>query len=204
MRVRPRLLALVGSLALAACTHAGEGQAAAPSPAAAPDPIEADDIRIDLAPHGMAASIVAPHDARARAANDGVELEGGEGFHMIVRRGSLDPLAEKADIVHRYGVGFRRFVSDTGNEVVYETSFAGENRFHFFLTSEADAPIPHHCRTPDDGIPSFDAIAVMIEACREIRFRAEIEPQSISKLEREESAPASRGAAQRASAGRGC
>src|SRR5262245_36910652 len=139
MLVRPWLLALMGSLALAGCTHAGEGQAvrAGPNPAPPPDPIEADDIRIDLAPHGIAASSEAPDDAKVHAADQGVALEGGDGsFHLIVSRGSLDPLEEKASIVHRYGVGFRRFISDRGNEVVYETSFAGENRFHFFLTSK--------------------------------------------------------------------
>ena len=180
MHVRPWLLALVGSLALAGCTHAAEGQAATPGPeptATPADAIEAEDISIDLAPQGMAASIVAPHDAKARASNDGVELEGGGGFHLIVQRGPLDPLKEKADIVHRYGVGFRRFISDRGNEVVYETSFAGENRFHFFLTSKADAPIAYHCRTPNDGIESFEAIETMLEACRDIRFRSEIDPE---------------------------
>jgi hypothetical protein len=127
----------------------------------------------------MAASIVAPHDAKAHVTSNGVELEGGDGFHLIVRRGSLDPLAEKARIVHRYGAGFRRFVRDKGTEVVYETSFAGENRFHFFLTTKAEAPIGYHCRTPDDGIASFDAIETMVEACRNVRFRADIEPESL-------------------------
>lgn len=185
MRLRPWLLGLVGSLASAACTqHAAEGQAAAPgpstqAPAAAPaDTIEAEDISIDLAPHGMAASITAPHDATARATNDGVELEGGGDFHLIVRRGALDPLKEKADIVHQYGVGFRRFISDRGTEVVYETSFAGENRFHFFLTSGVDAPIDYHCRTPRDGVAAYEAIETMIEACRDVRFRADIDPEN--------------------------
>ena len=183
MRNRPWLLGLVGigGLASAGCSHAAEGQAASPTEAAPPAParaIEAEDIQVDLGPHGMAGSISAPHDARAHVTNDGVELEGGDGFHLIVRRGSLDPLAEKADIVKRYGVGFRRFVRDLGTEVVYETSFAGGNRFHFFLTTEAEAPIAYHCRTPDDGIASIDAIETMVEACRDVRFRADIEPAS--------------------------
>jgi hypothetical protein len=126
----------------------------------------------------MAASIAAPHDAQARVTTDGVELQGGEGFHLIMRRGSLDPLAEKASIVQRYGVGFRRFVRDRGTEVVYETSFAGNERFHFFLTSESEAPIGYHCRTPDDGIDSLAAIETMVEACRDVRFRADIEPEA--------------------------
>jgi hypothetical protein len=182
MVVRRWLLGPVG-LASAGCTHAAGSQAATPtqaaSPGAGPEKIDAEDIRIDLAPHGMAASIVAPHDAGVHVTSNGVELQGGDGFHLIVRRGSLDPLAEKASIVHEYGVGFRRFVRDDGTEVVYETSFAGENRFHFFLTSDADAPIAYHCRTPDDGIASFDAIETMIAACREVRFRADIETESL-------------------------
>lgn len=192
MLARPWLLAVVGSLALAGCSHAAEGQAAAskpaPTPTAPPDPIEADDISIDLSPHGMAASITAPHDAKARAADDGVELQGGEGFHLIVHRGALDPLEEKAEIVKRYGVGFRRFISDRGNEVVYETSFAGENRFHFFLTSKADAPIAYHCRTPSDGIAVFEEIETMITACRDIRFRAEIDAAEVSMAGEQEAA----------------
>ena len=192
MHLRSWLLGLVGSLATAACTqHAAEGQVAAPGPAAAApaDTIEAEDIHIDLAPHGMAASIAAPDGAQARATENGVELEGGNDFHLIVRRGSLDPLAEKADIVHRYGVGFRRFVRDRGTEVVYETSFAGENRFHFFLTSGVDAPIDYHCRTPDDGVASIDAIETMIEACKEVRFREDIDPeQSVSMADQEKPA----------------
>jgi hypothetical protein len=186
MLVRPWLLALVGSLALAGCTHAAEGQAATASEPVATTPpnlIEASDISIDLSPHGMAASITAPNDAKARATDDGVELQGGEGFHLIVHRGALDPLKEKADIVKRFGVGFRRFVSDRGNEVVYETSFAGENRFHFFLTSKADVPIAYHCRTPNDGIAVFDEIETMIAACRDIQFRAEIDASEVSVAE---------------------
>jgi len=189
MSLRPWLLALVGSLAAAACTqHAAEGQAAAPPPSPVapadmppdtpPDTIEAEDIRIDLAPHGMAASIAAPDGAQVHATNDGVELKGGDDFDLLVSRGSLDPLAEKARIVHKYGVGFRRFIRDRGTEVVYETSFAGENRFHFFLTSDVDAPIAHHCRTPEAGVASFEAIETMIEACRDVRFRADIDPES--------------------------
>jgi hypothetical protein len=184
MPLRSWLLGLAGSLAAVACTqHAAEGQAAAPGPSSAtpadtpPDEIEAEDIRIDLAPHGMAASIAAPHGAQARATNDGVELKGDDDFHLIVRRGSLDPLAEKASIVHAYGVGFRRFIRDRGTEVVYETSFAGENRFHFFLTSDVDAPIDYHCRTPQDGVASHYAIETMIAACREVRFLADIDPE---------------------------
>ncbi len=192
MLFRPWLLGLVGCLASAGCSHTAEGQAATPTaaaPAAAgappgaapekPDTIEPEDIRVDLSPHGMAASISAPHDAKAHVTNDGVELEGGEGFHLIVRRGALDPLAEKKDIVQRFGVGFRRFVRDEGTEVVYETSFAGENRFHFFLTTEASAPIAYHCRTPDDGIASIDAIETMVAACRDVQFREDIEPADI-------------------------
>jgi hypothetical protein len=186
MLVRPWLLVLVGSRALAGCTHAAEGQAATaskPTPTTPPNPIEADDITIDLSPHGMAASITAPHDAKVSAADDGVVLEGGEGFHLIVHRGALDPLEEKADIVKRYGVGFRRFISDRGDEVVYETSFAGENRFHFFLTSKPDVPIAYHCRTPNDGIAVFDEIETMIAACRDIQFRAEIDASEVSMAE---------------------
>lgn len=182
MQTRPWLLGLALGSASAGCSHGADGPAAPPTQATAPpapaETIEAEDIRVDLSPHGMAASISAPHDARAHVTNDGVELEGGEGFHLLVRRGSLDPLAEKADIVKRYGVGFRRFVRDQGTEVVYETSFAGEHRFHFFLTTDAEAPIAYHCRTPDDGIVSFDAIETMVEACHDVRFRADIEPAS--------------------------
>jgi hypothetical protein len=187
MLARPWLLALVGSLALAGCTHAAEGQAAAskPPPTPPPNPIEADDISIDLSPLGMAASITAPRDAKARASDDGVELQGGDGFHLIVHRGALDPLEEKADIVKRFGVSFRRFVSDRGNEVIYETSFAGENRFHFFFTSKADAPIAYHCRTPNDGIAVFDEVETMIEACRDINFRAEIDTSEVSMADQE-------------------
>jgi hypothetical protein len=186
MLARPWLLALVGSLALAGCTHAAEGQAATaptPTPTTPPNTIEANDITIDLSPHGMAASITAPHDAKVSAADDGVVLEGGDGFHLIVHRGALDPLEEKADIVKRYGVGFRRFVSDRGNEVIYETSFAGENRFHFFFTSKADVPIAYHCRTPNDGIPVFEEVETMIKACRDITFRAEIDASEVSMAE---------------------
>lgn len=183
MQLRPWLLGLVGGLATAGCSHAAGSPASTPTPEAPPAPaetIEAEDISLDLSPHGMAASISAPDNAKAHVTTDGVELEGGDDFHLIVGRGPLDPLVEKADVVKRYGVGFRRFVRDSGKEVVYETSVAGENRFHFFLTSDEKAPIPYHCRTPKDGNASMHAIETMVEACRDIRFREDIEPETQS------------------------
>lgn len=176
---RPRWsLPVVGVLlALPGCTPPPGSSTAAPAASPTQDRTEAEDVRIDLGPAGMAATIVAPRDAHAHATPDGVELRGGDGFHLLVERGPLDPLVEKARIVREYQDGFRRFVADRGREVVYEVSSAGEIQFHFFLTHN-DAPIAYHCRTPDRGVPSLDLIERMIGACRQVRHRAEIEPTS--------------------------
>lgn len=138
---------------------------------------DADDVRIDLGPGGMAATIAAPREAEAHATPDGVELRGGPHFHLFVRRGSIDPLEEKAEIVREHDDEFRRFLRDHGHEVVYETSTLQGARFHFFFGSTR-AEIPYHCRTPDEGVSSLLAVEQMLEACRHVHFRREIDPSA--------------------------
>lgn len=104
-----------------------------------------------------------------------MELQGGDGFHLVVGRGSLDPLAQKEWIVREYGDGFRRFVRDEGTEVVYEVATIKDPVFHFFLSND-DAPIPYHCRTAKEGVATLDLVERMIEACRKVRHRSDIEP----------------------------
>ena len=168
--MKARLLAIAIGLTATGC-HRDAGSPATIDPEVAPEP----EVRIDLAPQGMSAWIAAPEGAEASVGPRGVELRGGGGdFHLLLRRGSLDPLAEKTHIVKEYGSEFRRFVRDLGHEVVYETMVMGEVRHHFFFTAE-DARIEYHCRTPEEGVPTLEAVEHMIEACQEVRFKEEID-----------------------------
>lgn len=141
-----------------------------PEPAATAEPL---DVEIDLAPSGMAAWIRAPSTAKVRATASEVEIVGGPSFHLLVGRGAIDPLGEKARIVRAFGDEFRRYLVDEGDLLVYETGTDQEQRWHFFMTARV-RDIGYHCRTPADGLPTRAAIDDVIAACRSVRFADEV------------------------------
>ncbi len=160
-------------LTAAACRRDGssttpdDDHAAGRSPtsdAESPPAHEHPTVDIDLSPTGIAATIRGPEGAKASAREDFVVVDAEPDFHMEVHKGPLDPLAEKAEVVKRWGPSFRRFVQDDGKTVIYETEVAGDNRFHFFSAGEVDGML-YHCRSDKRGAESIEAVQLMIVGC---------------------------------------
>jgi hypothetical protein len=133
-------------------------------------PIDDTHVDVDLSEEGMAATIRAPESAAVRATNDEVEIVGGPDYHLLVGRGAVDPLGEKARIVRKFDGEFRRFLRDDGNLVIYETGTDREQHFHFFMTAKVGGE-EFHCRTPADGLETREVVDRMVEVCRSVRFR---------------------------------
>jgi hypothetical protein len=121
-------------------------------------------VELDLSPSGIAATIRGPEGAKASAADGHVTVDADPDFHMEIYKGGLDPLAEKADIVRRWGPSFRRYVQDDGNTVIYETEVAGDNRFHFFSSGEVGG-LFFHCKSTKNGVETITAVQLMILGC---------------------------------------
>jgi hypothetical protein len=124
-------------------------------------------VDLDLSPSGIAATIRGPEGAKAKAFDGHVVVDAEPDFHMEVYQGGLDPLAEKADVVRRWGRSFRRFVQDDGNTVIYETEVAGDNRFHFFSSGKVEG-LHYHCKSAKAGAESIGAVQLMIVGCHAI------------------------------------
>ena len=134
---------------------------------AAAEPAKHPMVDLDLSPSGIAAMIRGPEGAKASASEGHVKVDADPDFHMEVWKGGLDPLAEKADLVRRWGPAFRRFVQDDGNTVIYETEVAGDNRFHFFSSGEVGGLL-YHCKSDKSGVESIYAVQLMIVGCHGI------------------------------------
>ena len=145
-----------------AVEHATEERSDSPAPL--DDAVE---VEVDLSPHGMAATISAPRHAAVRASRSAVEVVAGADYHLLVGRGAVDPLGEKARIVRTFGGEFRRFLGDDGSLIVYETGTDQQQRYHFFMTARAQDE-PYHCRTPQDGLARRAAVDHMIQVCRSV------------------------------------
>jgi hypothetical protein len=173
--------AVLGAAVAMGCAASANQPALEPeleTPAPADEPprtgSEATRVDIDLAPTGMAAWIRAPSTAKVRAAASEVEIVGGPEFHLLVGRGAIDPLGEKARIVRAFGDEFRRYLTDDGDLVVYETGTPQEQRYHFFMTARV-RDLGYHCRTPPDGLPTRSSVDDVIDACRSVRFTEDAE-----------------------------
>lgn len=169
-------IAVAMGCAASANQPALEPELEAPAPADDPPPVEPEATRvdIDLAPTGMAAWISAPSTAKVRAAASEVEIVGGPEFHLLVGRGAIDALGEKARIVRAFGDEFRRYLTDDGDLVVYETGTPKEQRYHFFMTARV-RDLGYHCRTPPEGLPTRRSVDDVIDACRSVRFSEDAE-----------------------------
>ena len=124
-------------------------------------------VDLDLSPSGIAATIRGPEGAKAAASDGHVVVDAEPDFHMEVYKGGLDPLAEKADVVRRWGPAFRRFVQDDGKTVIYETEVAGDNRFHFFSSGKVEELL-YHCKSAKAGAESIESVQRMIVGCHAI------------------------------------
>lgn len=168
---------LAFALLLAACRASTYADAPAehPSPAQklpdarAPD-VERPTVDVDLSPSGIGATIRGPDGAKAAAFEDYVVVDAEPDFHMQVHRGPIDLLAEKADIVKRWGPAFRRFVEDDDKAIVYETEVAADERFHFISWGEKDGLL-YHCRSSKHGAESMESVKRMLDGCHTITVR---------------------------------
>lgn len=142
-----------------------------PHAATEADVVEEIDVSVALGSDGMLAVIHAPKTASVRAMKDELEVVSGPDYHLLVGRGAVEPLGEKARIVRRFGANFRRFLLDEGSLVVYETGTPQEQRYHFFMTASADGALEYHCRTPSDGMPTQNAVEHMIDVCKGVRLQ---------------------------------
>lgn len=132
-------------------------------------------VDIDLSPSGIAATIRGPEGAKASAREGFVAVDAEPDFHMEVHQGPFDPLAEKADVVKRWGPAFRRFVQDDGKTVVYETEVAGDNRFHFFSSGEKSGLL-YYCRSDKRGAESIESVQLMIVGCHALEVTERVTP----------------------------
>jgi hypothetical protein len=130
-------------------------------------------VDVDLAPHGIGATIHGPDGAKAMAKDDYVEVEAGEDFHMQVHRGEPNMLEEKADIVRRHGPDFRRFVRDDTKTVIWETGLASNSRFHFFAIGKVQG-LSYYCNTVTFGVGSLEAIERMMKGCHELTVHDDV------------------------------
>ena len=124
-------------------------------------------VDVDLSPSGIGATIRGPDGAKASAHEDYVVVDADPDFHMEIHRGAIDVLAEKAEIVKRWGPGFRAFVRDDDEAVVYETELAGDKRFHFVTWGQKKG-LAYHCRSDKQGAQSVDAVDRMLDGCHSI------------------------------------
>lgn len=163
------------ALACAACRQeaAAEAPVANPSPKekvpdATPEPAaDRPTVDVDLSPSGIGATIRGPEGAKAAAHDDYVVVDAEPDFHMEVHKGAIDLLAEKAEIVKKWGPAFRRFVRDDEKAVVYETELAGDNRFHFLTWGDIEGLL-YHCRSDKKGAETVEAVDRMLEGCHAI------------------------------------
>ncbi|MBC8067491.1 MAG: hypothetical protein IAG13_04085 [Deltaproteobacteria bacterium] len=164
-------LGLVGCRKDASATTAPDDGTATAEPTGESPPAEAKTehawVDVDLAPHGIGATIHGPDGAKVFAKDNYVEVEAGEDFHMQVHRGEPNMLEEKADIVRRHGPDFRRFVRDDTKTVIWETGLASNSRFHFFATGKVQG-LSYYCNTVTFGVSSLDAIERMMQGCHEL------------------------------------
>jgi hypothetical protein len=166
---------LVLAIACAACRQRATTDAPADHPTPeqkVPDvePAPAADrptVDVDLSPSGIGATIRGPEGAKAAAHEDYVVVDAEPDFHMEVHRGPVDLLAEKAEIVKKWGPAFRRFVRDDDEAVVYETELAGDNRFHFLSWGDKDGLL-YHCRSDKKGAESVESVQRMLDGCHAI------------------------------------
>ena len=126
-----------------------------------------DDVEIDLAPHGVEATLTARRGARASATPEGVKLETADGFDLTIGRGGLDHEAELAEVVRAYGNRFERFLEEDDNVVSWEVSTPTGSEYRFFA-SYPDAPLPYHCRTGEHPADSPQMVEAMIDICRSV------------------------------------
>jgi hypothetical protein len=146
-----------------------------PTPAAkvpdAPDTmdpaIDRPTVDVDLSASGIGATIRGPEGAKAAAHGDYVTVDAEPDFHMQVHRGPVDVLAEKADLVKTWGLGFRRFVQDDKTAIIYETELAGDHRFHFLSWGEQGGLL-YHCRSDKRGAESVVAVRRMLDGCHAV------------------------------------
>lgn len=136
-------------------------------PDAPAPPADRPTVDVDLSPSGIGATIRGPEGAKAAAHEDYVVVDAEPDFHMEVHRGAIDVLAEKADIVKRWGPSFRRFVRDDDRSVVYETEVAGDNRFHFLSWGDIDGLL-YHCRSDRRGADAIESVDRMVDGCHAI------------------------------------
>lgn len=174
---RPTVIAATSVIVAVGCTAGANAPALqpqldTPAPiASTPDSgsnAEADaevEVQVDLSANGMAARVRAPKSAAVRAASSEIEIVGGPNYHLLLGRGVVDPLGEKARIVRAYGDEFRRYLRDDGDLLVYETGTDREQRFHFFMLGQT-GELAYHCRTPPEGIGALASVHHMVEVCR--------------------------------------
>jgi hypothetical protein len=162
------------AFACAACRPQAAADAPAIDPAVAdkvPEdpapPADRPTADVDLSPSGIGATIRGPEGAKAAAHENYVVVDAEPDFHMEIHRGAIDVLAEKADIVKRWGPSFRRFVRDDDKAVVYETEVAGDNRFHFVSWGDKQ-DLLYHCRSDKRGAETIEAVDRMLEGCHAI------------------------------------
>ncbi len=130
-------------------------------------------VDVDLSPSGIGATIRGPDGAKAAAHDDYVTVDADPDFHMEVHRGKIDLLAEKAEIVKRWGPAFRRFVRDDKTAVVYETAVANEPRYHFLTWGEKQG-LDYFCRSDKHGVGSVDAVQRMLDGCHTISVHEKV------------------------------
>jgi len=169
----PRLAHCLALLCAACRPEAGaDASAEHPTPAekvpdAAPAAVDRPTVDVDLSPSGIGATVRGPEGARAAAHENYVVVDAEPDFHMEVHRGPIDVLAEKADIVKKWGPAFRRFVQDDDKSIVYETELAGDNRFHFLAWGDKEG-LTYHCRSDKRGADSVESVQRMLEGCHAI------------------------------------
>ncbi len=181
MRKRPLLRLSSLLLVVAACHPQSVGtpevpqdvrdRSAGPTSEPAPDtpvPARPDTVTIELSPHGLAASITADEGVSVVAHDDGVLLETGEGFEMVIGKGGLDMEAELAELVREYGSRFERFLTEDDHVVAWEISNPTGSDYRFFA-SFPDGPMPYHCRTGDQAASSPQLLNEMVEICRTVQ-----------------------------------
>jgi hypothetical protein len=140
-------------------------------------------VEVDLSDQGMAALVQAPRTAAVRAAASEIEIVSGPEYHLLIGRGKVDPLGEKARIVRKFDAKFRRFLVDEGDLIIYETGSDAEQRYHFFMTAKARGH-EYHCRTPDTGLSARDAVDHLVDVCRDVHFTREADlpaPEEVAK-----------------------
>jgi len=133
-------------------------------------PSTPEQVRIDLSPHGVEATLMADDGAEASATSQGVSLRTAKGFDLDIGRGGLDRKAELAEIVRAYGDRFERFLEQTDQVVSWEVRTPTGSEYRFFA-SFPDASVPYHCRTGEHAADSPQLVEEMVEICRSLRSR---------------------------------